>query len=138
MKVEQIKCNGYSFSAPTKPSQPLLLTSIKLFRMRFSPEDIMAKIDAIQADDYYFGTRCRDDDNVYGRIASAITSAAIKEIYPESQNKVMEDDQVSVLEGFISAFTESLSGSEMDALIIDAFRDCASADHWYKFEKQWD
>jgi hypothetical protein len=138
MKVEQIKCSGYGFSAPVKPSQPLLLTSIKLFRMRFSPEDIMAKIDAIQADDYYFGTRCRDDDSVYRRIASAITSAAIKEIYPEFQNKVMENEQVLVLEGFISAFTESLSGSEMDALIIDGFRDCASADHWYKFEKQWD
>jgi hypothetical protein len=24
------------------------------------------------------------------------------------------------------------------ALIIDGMRDCASADHWYTFEKQWD
>jgi hypothetical protein len=138
MKVEQIKCNGSSFAGPVESSKHLLLTSIKLFRMRFSTEDIMSKIEAIQTDDYYFGTRCGNDDTVYHRLASAITREAVKELYPEFQNYSMQPDQILVLEGFIKAFTESLSGSEMDALIIDAFRDCASADHWYKFEKQWD
>ena len=47
------------------------------------------------------------------------------------------EHEALLMEGVIKSFVDSLSGSEMDAIILDGMRDCASADHWYAFEKDW-
>ena len=50
----------------------------------------------------------------------------------------MSESDELLLQGIINSFVDSLSGREMDMIILDALRDCASADHWYTFEKEWD
>jgi hypothetical protein len=51
----------------------------------------------------------------------------------------METEQVGLLiEGIIESWFDSLSASEIDILIQEGLRCCASADHWYTFEKEWD
>lgn len=131
MKVSDIKCNGIGMMSPAKNVKPFITTAISLFRMRYSSDEIMEMLPG--NGDYYPGTRFKDDDRVADRLCSAITSAAVKEYYKDGT----EADPL-ILEGIIESFTNSLSGTEMDILILEALRDCAEADHWYKYEKQWD
>ena len=131
MKVSDIKCNGIGMMSPSNNVRPFITTAISLFKMRNSTEDIMEMLPG--NDDYYPGTRFNDNERVADRVCSAITNAAANEYYKDGT----ESDPL-VLQGIIESFTNSLSGSEMDVIILEALRDCASADYWYKFEKQWD
>ena len=127
MKVSNIKCNGVSNTIAAKSSIPTIKTAISLFRMRFEESEIFEKFP--KNDEYYNGSRFNDNDVVTLRIASALVEEAEKEL---------RTNDALIIEGYIASFVDSLSGTEMDQLIIDGMRDCASADHWYTFEKQWD
>jgi len=131
MKVSDIKCNGIGMMSPANNVRPFITTAISLFRMRNSTDKIMEMLPG--NDDYYPGNRFSDNERVADRLCSAITEATINEYHGDG--KAFDS---YVLEGIIEAFTNSLSGFEMDILILEALRDCASADHWYKFEKEWD
>ena len=84
---------------------------------------------------YYTGSRFNDDETVVTRICSALTKNAIS--HHMCSNFSGEEHELLLLEGIIKSFVDSLSGSEMDTIILDALRDCAESDHWYKFEKDW-
>lgn len=126
MKVSDIKANGVSYYTPAKSSIPTIETAIGLYKMRFTEDEILDKFD--QSQDFYPGIRFNDNHDVAIRIAAAITRTAI--------SKTGTDDEL-ILEGYIKAFVDSLSGSEMDIIILDGLDCCAKADHWYTFEKEW-
>ena len=126
MKVSNIKCNGIGATFQAKSSMPTIQTAISLFRMRFNNGEILEKM---PDSDYYFGSRFNDDEAVALRICSSLVS--------ESKIELRSDD-ADLIEGYIKSFIDSLNGTEMDQLIIEGLRECASADHYYKFEKQWD
>jgi hypothetical protein len=136
MQVEQIKCNGISYSYPARLVAPTIETALSIFRMRFTTEEIFDMFPKNDLD-FYAGRRFLDNETVVTRISSALTAAASAEYFKKSSHEINEND-ISVLEMSILAFVESLSGSEMDKLLVEGLRDCASADHWYTFEKQWD
>ncbi len=136
MQVEQIKCNGISYSYPARLAAPTIEIALSIFRMRFTTEEIFDMFPKNDLD-FYAGRRFLDNETVVTRISSALTAAASAEYFKKSSHEINEND-ISVLEMSILAFVESLSGSEMDKLLVEGLRDCASADHWYTFEKQWD
>ncbi len=136
MQIEQIKCNGISYSYPARLAEPTIKTALSLFRMRFTTEDIFNMFPKNDPD-FYAGRRFLDNETVVTRISSALTAAASAEYFKKASHEINEND-VAALEMAILAFVESLSGSEMDKLLVEGLRDCASADHWYTFEKQWD
>lgn len=125
MKVSNIKCNGVGNTLSANSSIPSIQTAISLFRMRFDESEIIEKFPT--NDDYYIGPRFTSDNTVALRIASALVKEAEKEL---------RTNDLIIVEGYIAAFVNSLSGTEMDQLIIEGMRDCASADHWYTYEKQ--
>lgn len=127
MKVSNIKCNGVVNTTAANSSIPLIQTAISLFRMRFDESEIIEKFTT--NDDYHIGSRFTSDNTVALTIASALVEEAEKEL--------RTNDSI-IIEGYILAFIDSLSGTEMDQLIIEGMRDCASADHRYTYEKQWD
>lgn len=126
MKVSDIKANGVGYHKPAESSMPTIETAICLYKMRFTEDEILDKFD--QTDRFYAGMRYNDNHAVAIRIASALTRAAIAELGTKEE---------LVLEGYIKAFVDSLSGSEMDIIILDGLDCCARADHWYTFEKEW-
>ena len=126
MKVSNIKSNGSGNNAAARSSFPTILTAISLYKMRFSEEDIISKFP--EDSEYHIGTRFNDNETIAYRIGSALVREATLELRTE--------DPI-ILEGYIKAFVDSLSGSEMDIIITDGLRDCAGADHWYTFEKEW-
>ena len=127
MKVENIKSNGISHFSPAQSSIPTIETAVSLYKMRFTSEEITNKFD--QKSEYYLGRRYSDNHDVAIRIAAALTREAKKEL--------KTDDEI-ILEGYIKSFVDSLSGTEMDQIIVDGLQCCASTDHWYEFEKEWD
>lgn len=126
MKVSNIKANGSGYYAPVKSSLQYIEAAIALYRIRYTLDEISSKFD--KKYDHYMGIRFHDNRDVAIRIATAITREAKLELSTE-------DDLV--LEGYIKSFVNSLSGSEMDEIILDGLGCCARADHWYTFEKEW-
>lgn len=134
MKVEDIKSSGISYNTPaSKTVGGVLKTAVSLFRLRHTNQEIFGMLSEDYR--YYTGRRFNDDETVVTRICSALTKNAIS--HHMCSNFSRTDDEVLLLEGIIKSFVDSLSGSEMDIIILDALRACASADHWYKFEKDW-
>jgi hypothetical protein len=135
MNAESIKCNGLTggYGNATLNVQSTIQTAVAIFRMRH--ENIF---EMMPAGDYHPGTRFSSDENVTNRICSALYEAAIQEvtgkIWP-SHNA--NDEQFVQIVMIIENFIENISGTDMDALILEGMRDCASSDHWYVFEKQW-
>lgn len=136
MQVDQIKCNGISYSYPARLATPIIQTALSIFRMRFNNSEIFEMFPKNDPD-FFAGRRFRDNESVVTRIAAALTAAAAQEYLKKPYHSIEETD-IELLEMSILAFVESLSGSEMDKLLIEGLRDCASSDHWYTFEKQWD
>lgn len=133
MKVESIKSNGISNTTPAKKIMAQLSVHVSLYRMRFSNDEIISKFP--EDSNYHIGDRYESNSKVAVRIASAIVTSAISE-YKLPQSLDIPNNEI-MLEGIITAWFESLSASEIDILILDGLRDCASADHWYTFEKEW-
>ena len=75
---------------------------------------------------YHAGRRFSNvEDNSY-RLISGIA----KHVY-----SYMQDD--NLIEMHIGAILPMLTMDEKVYMVLDALRDCASADHWYTFEKDW-
>jgi len=133
MKVENIISSGISYNEPAQnASGDTIKIAVSLFKMRHTEEEIF---DMFPEGEYHSGGRFNSDEDITTRICSAITKNAIS--YHMCSNFSRTDDELLLLEGIIKSFVDSLSGSEMDVIILDGMRDCAGADHWYTFEKDW-
>ena len=76
--------------------------------------------------DYHQGTRFNSvEDNAY-RLITGI-AGHVAEYLPTSE----------LIEMHVGAILPMLTMKDKVTLVADACRDCASADHWYTFEKDW-
>lgn len=138
--IKKVKANGISFN-PNYPDiqqyRAIIQTAISVFRLRHTTEEIWDMIVSTgDNDDYYFGSRFNDDERVASRAISAVCSAAFNGLEHTAEKPT--EEQIETAKNDIIEFFEKIDGKTMDYLIVDAMRDCASADHWYKYEKQWD
>ena len=135
MKVENIKSNGINYNKPAKNvAGGIMLTAISLYKMRHTEKEIF---DMFPEGDYHSGSRFNNNETICTRICSALTTEARVSVFGDQMVVDMEEMGELLLEGVIKSFVDSLSGKEMDTIILDSMRDCASADHWYAFEKDW-
>lgn len=76
--------------------------------------------------EYYAGSRYQGvEDNAY-RLVTGIAKHV---------STYLKDDLL--IEMHIGAVLNNLTIDEKVYIVLDALRDCASADHWYTFEKDW-
>ena len=129
--VTKVHANGISGRNPwpqVSRITPIIETALSVFRMRNTTDGILAQIaNGDPYADLYPGTRFSNNDQVATRILSAVNEHAFT-----------LTDNAEEAHQIIYDFFENISGKEMDTLIFDGLRCCASADHWYKYEKQWD
>jgi hypothetical protein len=129
--VTKVHANGISGRNPwpqVSRITPIIETSLSVFRMRHTTDEILGQIaNGDPYADLYAGTRFSNNDQVATRILSAVNEHAFT-----------LTDNAEEAHQIIYDFFENISGKEMDTLIFDGLRCCASADHWYKYEKQWD
>jgi len=126
--VNEIKCNGWSSTSSMigPNSRATIETYISVYRTMENFEDIVSEI-AKNTHDVYYGSRCSNNNDIAGRIYSALSEYAL--------NKWENVEALAEL--WINAQVQMLSGAAMSTLIKEALRDCAGADHWYAFEKDW-
>jgi hypothetical protein len=76
--------------------------------------------------EYYAGSRYNGvEDNAY-RLVTGIAKHV---------STYLKDDLL--IEMHVGAVLNNLTIDEKVYMVLDALRDCASADHWYTFEKDW-
>ena len=76
--------------------------------------------------EYYAGSRYQGvEDNAY-RLVTGIARHV---------STYLKDDHL--IEMHVGAVLNNLTIDEKVYMVLDALRDCASADHWYTFEKDW-
>ena len=75
---------------------------------------------------FHMGSRYnRIDDNAY-RLATGIAKHV---------SSYLDNDEL--IEMHVGAVLNNLTIDEKVYMVLDALRDCASADHWYTYEKDW-
>lgn len=83
-----------------------------------------SKIDTYS--DYYSGSRYNQiEDNAY-RLVTGIARHV---------STYLDTDEL--IEMHVGAVLNNLTMDEKVYMVLDALRDCASADHWYTYEKDW-
>ena len=83
-----------------------------------------SQVDSYSA--YYAGSRYnRIEDNAY-RLVTGIAKQV---------SSYLDSDEL--IEMHVGAVLNNLTIDEKVYMVLDALRDCASADHWYTYEKDW-
>lgn len=128
--VNEIKCNGsggYS-RIVSEQNQQFIKTYISVYRKSIVPSELLEEFSNMNAsEDYYWGRRCDSNDDVMHRAITGLAEYAMEK---------WEGVQ-GLAELWLNAQIRMMSGAELRVVIKEALRDCASADHWYTFEKDW-
>ena len=75
---------------------------------------------------YYAGSRYNDVTSNTTRLVTGIAKHV---------STYLKEDHL--IEMHVGAILNNLTVDEKVYMVLDALRDCASADHWYTFEKDW-
>lgn len=132
-KATEVKCNGtgghgYRGALKHKDTITKIVEEVK---SNLSIEDFWLLTQAQNqkqpySSELYQGRRYGSVDDLTYRLISGLANYCYS--YLESE-ELVEMHLISVL--------ASLTYEEKQYLVIDAARDCAGADHWYAFEKDW-
>ena len=116
--------NGYSAAYSLKEQIKEIIVNV---REELGTEAIYDTIVAQNPnEDFYAGRRFNDADSVVSRLVSGLGNWAWKNF---------ESDEL--VEMRILNILETISKDDAKTIVIEAHRDCAGADHWYTFEKEW-
>ena len=125
---KKIKCNGvggYGYQAVLK-HKDAILEICQDDRDLIGIEKLWELATVDPNVDYHQGRRFNSvEDNAY-RLITGIAKH-VSEYIPSSE----------LVEMHVGAILPMLTMEEKVTLVADACRDCASADHWYTFEKDW-
>lgn len=127
--VSDVKCNGAGGYASliSDDNYNAIQTYISVYRKAEDFRDLIVEMTQETKEDMLYGTRCMDDRAIADRIVTALGGYAM--------NKW--DNIQGLAEMWINAQIAMFTGGTMAILVKDALRDCASADYWYTFEKDW-
>ena len=128
--ASEVHCNGiggYGYQAARQHSETIL-SIVKEVRNNLGIDAIWQKIMELDGQgDYHQGRRFLDIESNATRLITGLGNYCYS--YLESEE---------LIEMHLGAILSNLTLEEKTILVVDACRDCAGADHWYTFEKQWD
>ena len=128
--ASDVRCNGvggFGFQ-PAMKSKDLIKRIIKEVREELGTDAIFETIVAEnQRDDFFAGRRFTDVDDVVARLATGLGEWSCDKLGRSAE----------LIEMNVRAILETITKEDAITIVIDAHRDCAGADHWYEFEKDW-
>ena len=131
-KVTEVECNGvggYGYQAVLKHKSQIdaICQEVRdLLGDKLWSSMIKQASGVDTYTEYYAGSRYSNvEDNGY-RLVTGIAKHV---------STYLKDDKL--IEMHVGAVLNNLTRDEKVYLVLDALRDCASADHWYTFEKDW-
>jgi hypothetical protein len=128
--LSEVKCNGsgYGVAVISQENKNAIQTYVSVYRKTTSFEDLVNEMAGQdQSNDYLYGRRCKEDSTIADRIYNALGVCALDQF----------EDNKELASMWINAQIEMFTGATMTHLVKDALRDCAGADHWYTYEKDW-
>jgi len=128
--AKEVKCNGIGgsgYNAALKHKNQILAI-VEEVRNSIGLDEIWKQILTIDpGSDYHQGSRFLSSENNASRLITGLGN------YTHSY---LNSDEL--VEMHLGAILNNLTFEEKVILVVDACRDCAGADHWYTFEKEWD
>ena len=127
-KASEVECNGIG----GKGYQAVLKHKNQIIAICQEVRDLLG------ADELYsLATKDKNTDYHRGRRFEKVEDNAFRLItgIAEHVSSYMEDE--TLIEMHVASILKMLSTEDKVTLVVDACRDCASADHWYTFEKDW-
>lgn len=125
MKSENFKITTSNISL-CENVRNTLLTTVSLFRMRKTKEEIILKFP--KSGNYYSGLRFLDDSTVTDAICSGLVSMAINDVLNQKDIMTNNDENISTAQ-YISSFISKIGGKGMDVIILEGLRQCAVTDY---------
>jgi hypothetical protein len=127
--ASEIQCNGvgdYGYQAALK-SKDLIESTILQVRSDLGLDEIWNRITTAHPNaDYHQGSRFNDIDRLTARLATGLGNWAWNKFETEE-----------LVEMNVKHILETISYDDAITIVVEAHRDCADADHWYTFEKEW-
>ena len=127
-KVSEVECNGIGgegYQAVIKHKEQIQAICQEV-RDLLGVDELYSLATNDGNADYHRGRRFEEvEDNTY-RLVSGIA---------EHVSSYIEDEML--IEMHVASILKMLSTEDKVTLVVNACRDCASADHWYTFEKDW-
>lgn len=128
-KANEVHCNGIGgggYQAARK-SKDLIEKIVVEVREELGLNEIWSRIIAADPNgDYHQGSRFNYVDDVTTRLVTGLGDWAWKKF---------ENEELAEMN--IKHILETITKEDAITIVVDAHRDCAGADHWYTFEKDW-
>lgn len=130
--VDEVVCSGITVGAGstlTESNYQTLTTFLKTHFMMSPPDVILEELNdsnQIQSD-WIVGRRVKDIDTVITRMISGMFNYA----QTKFQNKELSGM-------WINSQIKMMTAKDIITIMENALIDCATADHWYTFEKEWE
>lgn len=127
--ASEVRCNGLGGpgARAARKSHDLIEKIVNEVREELGLNEIWSRIVAADPKgDYHQGSRFNYADNVTSRLVTGLGEWAWKKFENEE-----------LVEMNVKHILETITKEDAITIVIDAHRDCASADHWYTFEKEW-
>lgn len=131
--ASEVVCNGIMVGCDSllnEDNKSTLTTFLKTHFMMAPQEVILQELQdsGVLDQDWIVGRRASDIDSIITRMISGLLEYALPNF----------DDSWELAGMWINAQIEMMSAKDIITVMESALMDCASADHWYKYEKQWD
>jgi len=129
---QEVICNGITVGAVgtlNEDNRSTLEAFIKTHFMMSPPEVILKELEdsGMFTSDWIIGSRASSIDSIITRMVSGLFEYGMSKF----QNK-----ELTVM--WINSQVKMMTARDIINILESALMDCASADHWYKYEKQWD
>ena len=128
-KASDVSCNGVGGAGyrSVMASKDLVEKIIRDVREQLGLDEIFNRITAADpSGEYYKGQRFLEEGAIVSRLITGIGNLLHSKF---NDDLLVEMNAKHIL--------ETITNEDAITIVIDAHRDCASADHWYMFEKEW-
>lgn len=137
--VEEVSCNGIIGGCATVLSTEnhnKLKTFINTHFMMTPKEVILQELEDSNLIEgrWMIGKRTQDTDQIINRVVSGLLTYGLHKF---GQNGGTYKAHRELSEMWINAQVHMMTAQQIINLTEKALIDCASADHWYTYEKEW-
>jgi hypothetical protein len=124
--AKEVKCNGISSALVliNQENSQIIETYISTYR---NLADFRKIVEGFGEDWSFYGRRCRENSTIAARITSGLANHALS----------LFNNNAELATEWVNFALRNISAKDLNVLVVEALRDCASADYWYTFEKEW-
>ena len=138
-RAEEVTCNGIiggcgTVLTPEKKSK--LKTFLNTHFLMLDKSALLQELEDSGLIDgrWVIGSRASDTDQIIDRMVSGLISYGLRKF---AQNGGTYKAHRELSEMWINAQINMMTAKDVITIMEKALVDCAEADHWYTYEKQW-